>query len=71
MKYGKPSLALDLMEEYRPIVVDSLVLSLVNKNIVDTGDFEVTKYGVFIKNNAKNKILNAYENRMDTLTISL
>jgi CRISPR-associated protein Cas1 len=67
MKYGKPSLALDLMEEYRPIVVDSLVLSLVNKNIVDTGDFEVTKYGVFIKNNAKNKILNAYENRMDTL----
>ena len=67
LKYGKPSLALDLMEEYRPIIVDSLVLSIVNKNIVDTGDFEVTKYGVFIKSNAKNKILNAYENRMDTL----
>ncbi len=66
-KYGKPSLALDLMEEYRPIIVDSIVLSLINKNIINTNDFIMTKYGVFIKDGSKNKILEAYETKMDTL----
>ena len=66
-KYGKPSLALDLMEEYRSIIVDSLVLSLINKSIITINDFIITKYGVFIKDTAKNKILEAYEAKMNSL----
>lgn len=39
MEYGRPSLVLDLMEEFRPILVDSLVLTLINKHIIRAGDF--------------------------------
>jgi CRISPR-associated protein Cas1 len=38
--YGRPSLALDLIEEFRPILVDSLVLRLVNRREVVPEDFE-------------------------------
>jgi CRISPR-associated protein Cas1 len=38
--YGRPSLALDLIEEFRPIVVDTLVLRLVNRREVGIEDFE-------------------------------
>jgi CRISPR-associated protein Cas1 len=37
--YGRPSLALDLMEEFRPIVVDSVVLTAINKGILSVSDF--------------------------------
>ncbi len=38
-RYGRPSLALDLMEEFRPVVVDSMVLNAINKRILKVGDF--------------------------------
>ena len=38
--YGRPSLALDLMEEFRPLIVDSVVLTCVNKRIIGPEDFE-------------------------------
>lgn len=41
LSYGRKSLALDLMEEYRPIVVDTAVFSLFNLNIISADDFEV------------------------------
>ncbi len=37
--YGRPSLVLDLMEEFRPVLVDALVLSLVNHRIITPRDF--------------------------------
>lgn len=39
VEYGKPSLALDLMEEWRSVLVDSLVLSLINLKVLDPDDF--------------------------------
>jgi CRISPR-associated protein Cas1 len=39
-EYGRPSLALDLIEEFRPVMVDTLVLRLVNRREVATEDFE-------------------------------
>ncbi len=39
--YGKPSMALDLEEEFRPIVVDSIVLMAVNRPLFGLGDFEI------------------------------
>ena len=41
MDYGRPSLALDLMEEWRPIIVDTLVLSVFNLKTISLSDFEV------------------------------
>jgi len=38
-EYGRPSLALDIMEEFRPVIVDSLVIRMVSKNIVKYEDF--------------------------------
>ncbi|NER45264.1 MAG: type I-D CRISPR-associated endonuclease Cas1 [Symploca sp. SIO1A3] len=38
-RYGRPSLALDLMEEFRPVIVDSVVCSAINKHLLKPGDF--------------------------------
>lgn len=38
--YGKPSLALDLMEELRTPIVDSVVLTVINKQILQPKHFE-------------------------------
>ena len=40
-RYGRPSMVLDLMEEFRPIIVDSLVLYVVNRRILTPAHFEV------------------------------
>ncbi|MEM8640393.1 MAG: type I-D CRISPR-associated endonuclease Cas1d [Cyanobacteria bacterium P01_G01_bin.54] len=39
-QYGRPSLALDLMEEFRPLVVDAMVLSTLNNQRLTPADFE-------------------------------
>ncbi|MDR7491954.1 MAG: CRISPR-associated endonuclease Cas1 [Armatimonadota bacterium] len=39
-EYGRPSLVLDLIEEFRPVMVDALVLRLVNRREVTPEDFE-------------------------------
>lgn len=38
-RYGRPSLALDLMEEFRPLVVDAIVLSSINRRVLTPDDF--------------------------------
>ena len=40
-KYGRPALALDLMEEFRPVLVDACVLSAVNKGVIKPSDFRI------------------------------
>lgn len=46
-EYGRPALVLDLVEEFRPLVVDSVVLSLVNKRMLRERDFESGSDGGF------------------------
>ncbi|MCI0396699.1 MAG: type I-D CRISPR-associated endonuclease Cas1d [Chloroflexi bacterium] len=45
-QYGKPALALDLMEEFRPLVVDSVVLSVFNNGMIQAGDF-IEEFGAY------------------------
>ena len=40
-RYGRANLPLDLMEEFRPIVIDSVVLTCINKRIIQQDDFDV------------------------------
>lgn len=66
-RYGRPALALDLMEEFRPLIADSVVLSAVNNGVFDAGDFVVNVAGCTIKPAARKKLIAAYERRMDHL----
>jgi CRISPR-associated protein Cas1 len=61
---GRPALALDLMEELRPIFADRFVLSLINRKEIVPPDFETQASGaVLINPAARKKILAAWQQR--------
>lgn len=64
---GRPALALDLMKEFRPLVVDSVVLGLVARGEIDSGDFLRCGDAVSLTQPGRRKVLSAYERRLDTL----
>ncbi len=64
--YGKPALALDLMEEMRTPIVDSVVLTVVNKQILQAHDFEET-LGVYqLTPGGRRTYLSQFEQRLNT-----
>jgi CRISP-associated protein Cas1 len=66
-RYGRANLALDLMEEFRPIVVDSVVLTCVNKRIIQQEDFIVELGGAHrLSDHARRRFLLQYEERKNT-----
>ncbi|MEM0449891.1 MAG: CRISPR-associated endonuclease Cas1, partial [Methanomassiliicoccales archaeon] len=65
-RHGKPSLALDMMEEFRPLIADSVTITLFNNGELDEKDFIVTKEGTGLKPDCKKKIIRGYERRMNT-----
>ena len=66
-KYGKPALALDLVEEFRPIIADSVCLSLINNEKLGTEHFTTRGDATALTSNGRRKVIAAYERRMDTL----
>jgi len=61
---GRPGLALDLMEEFRPILADRLALSLVNRQQVKPEDFLISASGaVTMTDAARREVLVAYQKR--------
>ena len=61
---GRPSLALDLMEELRPVLVDRLVLSLVNRRQLRATDFTRRDGGaVVMSDDARKTVLTAWQDR--------
>ena len=66
-RYGRPSLALDLMEEFRPLVVDATVLSCLNKRVLQPEDFAIGLGNVCsLTPDARKKFLLQYEERKQT-----
>ena len=65
-KYGKPALALDLIEEFRPIVADSACITAVNNGEVKPSFFERNAFGIRMTDRGRRAITDAYERRMDT-----
>ena len=63
-RYGKPALGLDLMEEFRAIVADSVVLSAINGGEVDEGSFVVRADGCNLTDGGRRAFLRAYERRL-------
>ena len=66
-RFGRPALALDLMEGFRPLVADSTVLSAVNTRMVTPKDFIQAGRAVSMTAGGRKALLRAYEQRMDTL----
>ena len=61
---GRPSLALDLVEEFRPFLADRLVLSLINRKQVSEANFVRLDNGaVLLKDGARKIVLTAYQER--------
>lgn len=63
-RHGRPALALDLMEEFRPIIADSVVLSCVNNGVVKAEDFVQSGVGVGMTSQGRREFIAAYERRM-------
>jgi CRISPR-associated protein Cas1 len=61
---GRPSLALDIMEEFRPFFADRLVLTLINRQQVKAEGFKKTETGaVTMTPETKKEVLKAYQER--------
>ncbi len=65
LRYGRPALALDIMEEFRPLIVDSIVLSGINTGGFRIADFIRRAGAVALTPAGRGKFLRAYERRMD------
>lgn len=66
IEYGRPSLALDLIEEFRHSIIDRFTLELINKEILKKEDFEEKTEGIYLKDEARKKYFQHYEKRMLT-----
>jgi CRISPR-associated protein Cas1 len=67
LRFGRPALALDLMEGFRPLIADSTVLTAVNTRMVSPSDFLRAGGGVSLTPTGRKSFIHAYEQRMDTL----
>lgn len=63
-RYGRPALALDIMEPFRPIIADSTVLSVVNTGEVSAGDFVTGTTGTALTSAGRKKFVGAFERRL-------
>ncbi|MGA3028236.1 MAG: CRISPR-associated endonuclease Cas1 [Bryobacteraceae bacterium] len=67
LRHGRPALALDLMEPFRPLIADSAVLSAINTRMVTERDFVRVGGSVALAPSGRKGFFRAYELRMDTL----
>lgn len=66
-RFGRPALALDLMEPFRPLIADSTVLTLINTRMITPVDFIQSGPAVSLKPSGRKNFFRGYELRMDTL----
>jgi CRISPR-associated protein Cas1 len=66
--YGRPSLALDVMEEFRPLVVDAIVVPLLVEGQLTSRDFRHQhdpKPAVLLADEGRNRLIEAYEKHVN------
>lgn len=59
------SLALDLAEIFKPLIVDRLIFNLVNNRIIQREDFEKELNGILLNENGKKKFVKAFNERLE------
>lgn len=66
-RFGRPALGLDLMEEFRPLVAESTVLSCINNRVVTEKDFVHAGEAVNLSAAGRKRFFQMYEQRMSSL----
>jgi CRISPR-associated protein Cas1 len=67
LRPGRPALALDLMEEFRPVLADRLALTLVNRQQVKESDFQtMPDSAVLLTDNGRRTVITAYQKRKES-----
>ena len=61
---GQPAMVLDLMEEFRPLVADNLVLAVINNREIKRQDFSESLGAYRLSENARKSFLQAFERKM-------
>jgi CRISPR-associated protein Cas1 len=63
-RYGRPALALDMMEPFRPLIADSVALTAINNGEVKPGDFVYAGRACALAGTGRKKIIAAFERRL-------
>jgi CRISP-associated protein Cas1 len=66
-RFGRPALGLDLMEEFRPLIAESTVLSCINNRVVTEKDFVRAGQAVNLTTPGRKRFFQTYEQRMSSL----
>lgn len=66
-RFGRPALGLDLMEEFRPLIAESTVLSCINNRVITEKDFVRAGQGVNLSAPGRKRFFQTYEQRMNSL----
>jgi len=63
-RHGKPALALDLMEPFRPLVAESVAVTVINNGEVKPGDFWEREGAWLLRPEARRTVVEAYQRRL-------
>jgi CRISPR-associated protein Cas1 len=66
-RHGRPALALDLTEEFRPLIAESAVLTAINSRYVSTSDFVSAGKAVNLNATGRKQFFQCFEQRMNSL----
>lgn len=64
-RYGRPALALDLMEEFRPLIADSVAISLINRAELGPENFIRSANGTFLNDRGRKVFWEGWFRRLD------
>lgn len=64
---NKHPLVYDISEIFKPIIVDKVIFRCINLNIISHDDFKPTDKGFYLKDNARKKFVEEFENRLKTV----
>src|SRR5262249_61841629 len=64
-RFGRPALALDMMEPFRPVIADSAVIQAINNGEVKADGFFSAGGAVNLKKHARVAFISTYERRLD------
>ena len=68
-RFGRPALALDIMEEFRPLIADSVALTLINNRVIGPADFVRAGDAVNLSADGRKRFFNAYEQRLNATIV--
>ncbi len=66
-RHGRPALALDVMEEFRPLIAESAVITAINNRFVSTNDFISAGRAVNLSADGRKHFFQCFEQRMNSL----